>query len=386
VTSVASSATSESAATLDGVDLELAFALAQEKAHVAQALLDATREAIWMTDMQGTIVIQNEPAKRLLRSLFGCSDDAEPEESINSITDQVSEPEEYIKALSHLTLDVEAEQDFVWTHKGTGRVFNRYSGPVRNQNGSPIGRVFLTREITLERENERLKDEFIALVSHELRTPLTSMVGFIDLMRDDETGPLNPEQKHFLNTLERNTFRLQRIVADLLFVSQSAAGRIALERTSCDLGEVARQCVEAAAPVADAREITLKLVIETEPTVYGDRERLSQVLDNLITNALKFTDREGEVAVYVGIKGDEAIMAVADTGMGMSEDEQKKLFQKFYRTDRATELAIQGTGLGLAICKTIVEKHHGRIGVQSEENVGSTFSVHLPLHREPEAN
>lgn len=365
------------------LDLDGAFAQAHasEQAFVRQALLDATREAIRMVDAQGNIVAQNEAATALDRDLFGFG----PEEEIGfderqrRISQSVVDPEAYLAALAELQQDLEFEQVIEWKHAATSRVFVRYARPVRNQSGQAIGRAFVTREITMEKENERLKDEFIALVSHELRTPLTSMIGFIDLLQDAESGPLNEEQEHFVNTLDRNTKRLLRIVGDLLFVAQSDAGRIAVSPSPQRLDPIVAHCVEEVRPSANARDIDLSLSIEAEPMVDVDNERIGQVVNNLLTNAVKFTEPGGQINVRLYLEDGRAFVSVTDTGMGMSEEDQARLFTRFFRTDRATELAIQGTGLGLAICRTIVERHGGEVSVRSQEGEGSTFFVKLPV-------
>jgi signal transduction histidine kinase len=229
------------------------------------------------------------------------------------------------------------------------------------------------------RELDRLKDEFLSLVSHELRTPLTSIRGYLDLVLDEEAGELNPEQHRFLKAVERNSGRLLRLVGDLLFVAQADAGRLTLERAKVDVSALAADCVEAARPVADQKRIDLQLAAVPVPALVGDRGRLSQVLDNLVSNALKFTPEGGRVAVRTSANGDHVELEVEDSGMGIPAAEQPRLFERFFRAAAATEQAIPGTGLGLAIVKAIVEAHAGRIEVVSVPDQGTTFRVELPL-------
>ena len=153
-------------------------------------------------------------------------------------------------------------------------------------------------------ELDRLKDEFLSLVSHELRTPLTSIRGYLDLVLDEEAGELNPEQRRFLKAVERNSGRLLRLVGDLLFVAQADAGRLTLERAKVDVAALAADCVEAARPVADQRSIELHLDAVPVPALVGDRGRLAQVLDNLVSNALKFTPEGGSVEVRTSTTDD----------------------------------------------------------------------------------
>jgi PAS domain S-box-containing protein len=231
------------------------------------------------------------------------------------------------------------------------------------------------------RELDRLKDEFIALVSHELRTPLTSIRGYLEFLLEDAAG-LAPEQARFLAVVERNAERLQHLVNDLLFVAQVDAGRLSIERSEVDLPALAADAVEAARVVASAAEVELELVAEPMGPLAGDRARLAQLLDNFISNAIKFTPEGGRVVVRTWVEGDRALVTVSDSGIGIPLDEQARLFERFYRASSATERAIPGTGLGLAIAKAIVDAHGGSISVESTAGVGTTFTVELPLAAE----
>jgi PAS domain S-box-containing protein len=237
-------------------------------------------------------------------------------------------------------------------------------------------------ELELARQNEqlrqldKLKDEFIALVSHELRTPLTSIRGYLELMREDED--LTGEQTHFVQTIDRNAQRLQRLVGDLLFCAQVEAGKLNLETGSVDVNALVRESLDAARPAAAAKSVELVAELGAVPEVDGDRARLAQVLDNFLSNAIKFTPRGGTVTVTTCAYPGEIDIAIADTGIGIAASEVPHLFQRFFRTERATADAIPGTGLGLAIAKAIVTAHGGRLRVASTEGVGTTFRVILP--------
>jgi PAS domain S-box-containing protein len=229
------------------------------------------------------------------------------------------------------------------------------------------------------RELDRLKDEFISLVSHELRTPLTSIHGYLELLLEGGAGELGAEQERWLTVVERNSRRLMQLVGDLLFMAQVEAGKLALDLEEVDLNEVISECLEAAQPTADDRQIELVAEVAETPTMLGDRSRLAQVLDNLISNALKFTPPSGRVSVRVSVVGSDAVVEVQDTGVGIPSDEQDRLFERFFRSSTATEQAIPGTGLGLTIAKTIVERHEGTISIESAEGTGTTARVRLPV-------
>jgi signal transduction histidine kinase len=200
---------------------------------------------------------------------------------------------------------------------------------------------------------------------------------------DPDESELDPTQRHFLSVVERNAKRLQRLVGDLLFVAQFEAGKLSLETGPIALEDVAAESVESARPRADELGIDLRLNAETTPTYDGDAGRLGQTLDNLISNALKFTPAGGRVDVRVLDRRDRVVIEVADTGLGIAAGDQRRLFERFYRSAAATEAAIPGVGLGLSISKAIIEGHGGSIGVNSEEGRGTTFTIELPLNAAP---
>ena len=231
------------------------------------------------------------------------------------------------------------------------------------------------------RELDQLKDEFVAVVSHELRTPLTSILGYLELVLED-TDELDDQHRDFLKVVERNANRLMRLVGDLLFVAQVEAGKLALERREFELNAVVAESVEAAGPLAAQHGVALGYETELEGTLWGDPARLAQLIDNLISNAIKFTPPGGRVDVRLSRSNRSAVLEIEDTGMGISAQEQEKLFDRFYRTRSAAEEAIQGTGLGLSIAQAIANAHGGHIGVTSKEGAGTTFHVELPLKAE----
>jgi signal transduction histidine kinase len=230
------------------------------------------------------------------------------------------------------------------------------------------------------RELDRLKDEFVSLVSHELRTPLTSIRGYIELLLED-LEPSETGRRRYLEVVDRNSQRLLELVSDLLFLAQVEAGKLAIEREPVELGQVVEECVEAAAPIAESRGIALAADIDRVASLDGDRAKLAQMLDNLVSNALKFTPKDGRVDVRLRADGETAVLEVDDTGLGIPQAEQGRLFERFFRSSTATENAIPGTGLGLTITKAIVERHGGRIEIESGERAGTVVRVSLPLAR-----
>ncbi len=226
------------------------------------------------------------------------------------------------------------------------------------------------------RELDRLKDDFVASVSHELRTPLTSIRGYVEMMLDDMQ--LRDEHRHFLSIVDRNSERLMKLVCDLLFMAQVDAGRFELEYASVDLARLAAERVEALLPIAEAKGISVR--VDGEGVIAdGDPLRLAQMMDNLLSNALKFTEDGGQVVVRVLRTPETSVIEFSDTGIGMSAGDQQRLFERFFRAEGALSRSIAGTGLGLSIVAAIVDAHGGKLNVQSTEKEGTTFRVELPL-------
>ena len=224
----------------------------------------------------------------------------------------------------------------------------------------------------------RLRNEFVAVVSHELRTPLTSIIGYLELMSEGEGGDLTGEQAGYLAIVQRSTNRLADLVGDLLLVAETERGPLALERVETDLGAIAAHAVEAARPAADARSVVV-LLENGGGAIHGDPTRLAQMLDNLVSNAIKFTPEGGRVIVRASADGHQAVVEVADTGEGVADGDRDRLFDPFFRSRDANARAVPGTGLGLTITKAIVDAHGGTIQVEPAPGGGTIFRVRIPV-------
>jgi signal transduction histidine kinase len=224
-------------------------------------------------------------------------------------------------------------------------------------------------------ELDRLKDEFVSSVTHELRTPLTSISGYVELLMEDES---NAERRGYLTIVDRNAERLLGLVSDLLFSARLQEGRLELAREDVDLKRLVLHAVESARPRAEQAGVELTTRIADVPIVSGEAVRIAQLLDNLISNAIKFTPSGGSVSVCLDLHEGLVQVEVSDTGIGIPESERERLFERFFRSQTVLERQIQGTGLGLFISKAIAEAHGGRIGVRSTEGEGTTFLVELP--------
>jgi signal transduction histidine kinase len=248
-----------------------------------------------------------------------------------------------------------------------------------DETGATTGYLYVATDITQALEVSRLKDEFVGLISHELRTPLSSILGYLELMRDDEDNPLSEEQVQYLGVAERNAHRLLRLVGDLLFTAQVGSSSFTLETADVEVAPIVEASVESARPTAAAAGVDLQFSLQAGSTlVRGDVQRIGQASDNLISNAIKFTPRGGSVTVTVATTSSEIVVTIADTGMGIPEAELDQLFARFFRATTATRAAVPGVGLGLSITKAIVVAHNGELDVESEVGVGTSFIMRLP--------
>jgi signal transduction histidine kinase len=239
------------------------------------------------------------------------------------------------------------------------------------------GAALAYKDVTEIMRALKVKDEFVASVSHELRTPLTSIVGYVNILQERPDLPADVLAQ--LDVVARNTDRLNRLVADLLHTAQVDDGPMHVVRSETDLGAIVRDSVQAARPAAERAGVDIDVEAPASLIVMADPQRIAQVVDNLVSNAIKYTVAGGRVRVSVALEGNRVELSVADTGIGISAADRDRLFTRFFRTRQAEERSIQGVGLGLSITKTIVESHGGRIEVQSELGQGSEFRVRLPI-------
>jgi signal transduction histidine kinase len=232
----------------------------------------------------------------------------------------------------------------------------------------------------LNAEARQAKTDFVATVSHELRTPMTIITGFIELLQDGVTGPLNHDQEMFVKAIARNSDRLTGLANDLLTLTSVERGAINRQQVPVDLGQVISRVQATMAPLIAARHLDVTFEIPTTPvTVRGDSHELESLVTNLLSNAIKFTQDGGWVRCALSTDAQQASVEVSDNGLGIPEDEQGHLFSRFFRSSTAHQHAIQGSGLGLTIVDSIVKRHGGDISLASKHLAGSAFTVRLPL-------
>jgi signal transduction histidine kinase len=229
------------------------------------------------------------------------------------------------------------------------------------------------------KELERLKDEFVFIAAHELRTPVTAIRGYAEML-GDVSKDMSPQGKEFVTRLQQAGSRLATLVNDLLEVARSQAGRLKFTTSPQDLGALVQATLNELLPLAKEKKHTLVYTPPANlPPVMADKDKLQEVLVNLIGNAIKYTPDGGQVEVTLTLQAKEAIVGIKDNGLGISKEDQAKLFQRFFRVESEETKNIQGTGLGLFIVRQLVEKMDGRIWVESDKGKGSTFFFSLLL-------
>ncbi len=261
------------------------------------------------------------------------------------------------------------------------------------ENPSVVGIVVTARDITERKaleagiqrhvqeleELDRIRSDFVSTVSHELRTPLTSIIGQVEMLADGDHGDLSTGQTQGIEVIGRNSERLLILIEDLLTLNHIETSGLGLRRGPVLVARLVDGVRGQVGPIAAAKPVAL--VLDCGPgtdTVVVDREQLDRALVNLLTNAIKFTPAGGTVTLHARREDADLVITIADSGVGIPEDEQDRLFTRFFRSSVATRLAIQGTGLGLVIVKRIVEEHGGTISIASTLDVGTTVTVRIP--------
>jgi PAS domain S-box-containing protein len=347
-----------------------------ETAQELSAIVESSADGIVTMDIEGNILTWNRGAV----DLYGYS----AEEAIGQNMSLLDIDAVFETRLSAMTTigGSKAIRDLELVRRRRDGTFVDVSlsgSPIYSDDGNVIGIASIGRDISDRRKTEQLKDEFLALVSHELRTPLASIVAHAELLLDD--GPMEETRRRgFLEVIDRNSIRLERLVGDLLFVAQLESDHLSLSMVEVDIVEVVKEAIETMSLRARQSDIEITLFSEQPSLVLkGDPGRLGQAIDNLISNAIKYSPAGNEVAVRILAVNDRCVVEIEDHGIGIATEELGLLFDRFFRGSTATSLHIQGVGLGLLIVKRIIEEHGGDVTVVSEAGVGTTFSVVLPI-------
>lgn len=340
------------------------------------SIVSTMRAGAWLTDADGKLLVVNAT----FREFFGDVPDSASLEQVAAVMGQRlpadSDFLDHVRKLVHSRTG---------TGEGTIELNNGYtlqwaSAPVGN--GSDlVGRLFTFQDITELAKVDRLKSEFVSTVSHELRTPLTSIVGYLSLVINEQVGPLQPQQKEFLQVVQRNTERLTNLINDILDIQRIESGRMPIKLQPVQLTDVVRQVAQTFEVAARQKGLDFQVAVPNSgiPLVAGDPDRMTQITSNLVSNAVKYT-RQGWIRVSVAYDEatDQVSLSVQDTGIGISPAEQKRVFEKFYRCENRYAREAGGTGLGLSLVKMMVEEQGGQVTLASEPEKGSCFTVTFP--------
>jgi two-component system phosphate regulon sensor histidine kinase PhoR len=333
------------------------------------AILAGMVEGVVAVDRAGCILHMNSVAGRILGT--------DPEKALGRRLGAVTRVQEVEEALA-ATMRSGVERSREVLLPARDRVLAIRSGPIGA--GSDVsGAVVVLHDVTELRRLEAVRRDFVANVSHELKTPLTVVRGIVETLLDDAQMAADTRER-FLQKVSEQTERLSAIVSDLLTLARAESSPEVFEREPHDLRWLAEESYRALAPSAETKGVALRIDLAPEPVpVRGDRSALRLVIDNLLDNAVKYTPSKGDVTVSVWNGDRYANLVVTDTGIGIAAHEQERIFERFYRVDKARSRDLGGTGLGLSIVKHMVQVHGGDVGVESALGVGSSFRVRLPL-------
>lgn len=239
----------------------------------------------------------------------------------------------------------------------------------------------ITRSLEGLVEANRLKSEFISIVSHQLRSPLSNLKWALEFLISGRLGKTDGKQVEYFKILEDNTARMGELISDLLTVSRIEQRRFPLQKIEFSLEDLIKKVISEFEPLARASNVKIRLEIPKQvlPKAFADSSRIKLVVENLLDNAIRYTKEKGEIKIKIETRKKSLICQIRDNGVGIPQEDQKYIFQRFFRSSNVLRYQTQGSGLGLYIAKSIVERSGGKIGFQSKENKGSTFWFTLPI-------
>ncbi len=343
-----------------------------------EATMDSMREGVLVIDSTMRVVASNDSA----RAIFGTSSEDEAAPGARRLSELTRNPSLYSAFAAAVARGERAEVKIETGDDGNRRVYDLHVAPLRQREvveGSDVrGAVGVFFDITRLERLERVRQEFLSNVSHELRTPLTAILTFIETL--EERGADDAETRtKFLSIIRRNSERMRDLINDILELSAIEAGTVTVEPAPVRLCSLINECFTSLAARAELRGVELRNNVPADIFVYADARRLEQMLTNLVDNAVKFNREGGNVTVAHTRTISRDRISVADTGEGIPPEHIVRIFERFYRVDRARSREMGGTGLGLAIVKHLARAHGGEAAVRSIPGQGSTFTIELPL-------
>jgi PAS domain S-box-containing protein len=353
--------------------LKKALADAEEARDKIDAILKSVADGLIATDVENRIILMN----RFAEDLLGVRLNEVFNKPIDAVIKEKSLKEGLAATLAGETSQISLDLEMPSQDKGEVRVIQARTSVAQSKEGAKTGvMITILRDVTKERELDRMKSEFISTAAHELRTPLTSVIGFTELLLDSEFDPL--QQREFLSCIYEKAEVLSNIVDDLLDISRIESGRtIYFVKAPCDMNEAIRQLT--AQYQKESNKHCFDVVLPEKPTeIIANRGKIGQVLENLLSNAVKYSPKGGLIRITGAANGGNYQTSVEDEGIGMTAEQTKRIFEKFYRAD-ASNTAIGGLGLGMSIVKNIVEAHGGNIWVESQLDKGTKVTFSIPM-------
>ena len=342
--------------------------MSRQKRQIETIILHMT-DGIIAFDMEGKVILINPAASRLLQVL-------PTDDSFKKIFN------------SKLNIDINMEKIIYlenWTSteqkvKVGDRVLNLFFAQFKDEKDRPSGIMVMIQDITEHVKLDEMRKEFVADVSHELKTPITSIMGYSDTLLEGEYD--KETQERFLKVIATESRRMAKLVTDLLTLSRFDNNQILQEKTMFDLGTLVKQCQENLEIQVSQKNHKMECFVTADvPPVYADREGIERVVLNILTNSIKYTPEGGSIKIYVGFVYNDAYIKVIDNGIGIPEDDLNRIFERFYRVDKARTRKMGGTGLGLSIAKEILDRNNGSIDIKSEEGKGTEVVIRIPTKK-----
>ncbi len=341
--------------------------VSRRKNQIETILLNMT-DGIIAFNMQGRIELINPAATRILRL--------------------IPEDENFEKIFNKLNVDINLEKIIYlenWTSTeekvtiGDNHVHMHFA-PLKSDDDIPTGVIVVIQDITEHVRLNNMRKEFVADVSHELKTPITSIMGYADTLLEDEYD--KETQDKFLSVITTEARRMAKLVTDLLALSRYDNEEMKQEKTEFDLGELVKQCQEKVQLQIEKKNQKVECFVTANvPAVYADKDGIERVVLNILTNSIKYTGEDGNIKIYVGFVYNDAYIKIIDNGIGIPEEDLTRIFERFYRVDKARTREMGGTGLGLSIAKEILDRNEGSIDIKSKKGEGTEVVIKVPTKK-----
>ena len=339
--------------------------MTRQKKQIETMILHMT-DGIIAFNMQGEVILVNQAATRFLRLL-------PQDKDFNTIFNKKIHLDINMEKIIYLENWTSSEQKVTIGDK----VLNMFFAQFKDENDRPSGIMVLIQDITEHVRLDNMRKEFVADVSHELKTPITSIMGYADTLLEGEYD--KDTQNRFLNVIAEEARRMAKLVTDLLTLSRFDNNQVLQEKVKFDLGALVKQCQEKVQIEIDKKKHKVECFVTADvPDVYADREGIERVILNILTNSIKYTPDGGNIKIYVGFVYNDAYIKVIDNGLGIPEEDLNRIFERFYRVDKARTREMGGTGLGLSIAKEILDRNNGTIDIKSEKGKGTEVVIRIP--------